>query len=56
MVTLLVTLGDCYPQTTQFLHFALPFTVGEHRDFKSCVHVDHSRFQPMDDKPFLKGA
>jgi len=30
--------------------------VGEHRDFKFGVQVDHSKFQPMDDKLSLEGA
>ena len=30
--------------------------MGEHRDFKFDVRVDHSKSQPTDDKLFLKGA
>jgi len=30
--------------------------MGEYRDFKLGVQVDHSKFQPMDDKLFLRGA
>jgi len=30
--------------------------MGEHRDFKSGVQVDHSKSQPMDDKLSLKGG
>jgi len=30
--------------------------MGEHRDFKSGVQVDHSKSQPVDDKLVLKGA
>jgi len=32
------------------------FVVGEHRDFKFGVKVDHSKSQAGDDKLFLKGA
>jgi len=37
----------------KFLHFALPFVfslMGEHRDFKFCGEVDHSKSHPMNDK------
>jgi len=41
-----------YHQPPQFLHFMLPFIFG---DFKVGMMVDHSKSQPMDDKPSLKG-
>jgi len=31
------------------------FVMGEHRDFKFGVRVDHNKSQPMDDKLSLKG-
>ena len=47
MVTLPVTLT---PQTTQISVFCIAihiFTVGEHRDFKFGVQVDHSKSHPI---------
>ena len=32
------------------------FVVGEHRDFKFGVQVDHSKSQPMNDKLYVKGV
>jgi len=34
----------------------LIFVVGEHRDFKFGMRVDHNKSQPTDDKLLLKGA
>jgi len=54
MVTLLVTLGaPPKPQTTLISTFCFAshiFLVGEYRDFKFGVRVNHSKSQPTDDK------
>ena len=59
MVTLLVTLCDpnraLNIKLPQFLHSALPLIMGEHRDFKFGVQVDHSKSRPADDRLSLKG-
>ena len=59
MVTLPLTMGDPNPQTTPFSTFCVAFhiiVVGEHRDFKFGMQIDHSKSQPTDDKLSLKGA
>jgi len=55
-MTLLVTpnLANS-PISIFFVAFHI-FTVGERRDFKFGMQVDHSKFQPSDDKLSLKGA
>ena len=52
MVTLPVTLCDLNLQITPISTFCVAFhifVVGEHRDFKFGVIVDHSKSQPTDD-------
>jgi len=47
------------PQTTKNATFCLAFhifVVGELRDFKFSVLVDHSTYQPTDNKLYRKGA
>jgi len=59
MVTLLMTFGDPNTQTTLITTFCIHFhifVVGELRDFKFDVQVNHSKLQPVDYKLFLKGA
>jgi len=58
MVTLLVASGNLNPQTTQIYTFCIAFNifiVGEHRDFKFGVHVNHRNSLPTDNKLSLKG-
>jgi len=57
MVTMSITLQDPEPQTTRISTYFIAlciFIVGEHRDIKFDVQVDHSKSQPMDDKLSLK--
>jgi len=59
MVILPVTLNNPNLQTTPISTICVAFhifVVGEHRDFKLGVQVDHSTSQPTDDKLALKGA
>jgi len=56
MVTLLVTSNH---KSTRISTFCIAFhilTVGEHRDFKFGVQVDHNKSQPMVNKLSQKGA
>ena len=59
MVMLPMTLGDPWqPKITPISTFCVAFriyVVGERRDFKFGVQVDHGKSQPTDDKPSLKG-
>jgi len=57
MVTLPLVAPD--PQNTPISIFCVAFNifvVGEQRDLKFGMQVDHWKSQPMDDKLFLKGA
>jgi len=45
-------------QTTPLSAFCVAFRIfilGELRDFKFCAQINHSKSQPMDDKPSLNG-
>jgi len=58
-VTSPVTLNDHNRQTTPISTFCIAFNifvVGEHRDFKFCAQVGHTKFWTTEDKQSLKGA
>jgi len=53
MMTLLVTLDDQYHPNYPVSIFCIPFHIfvmGEHRDFKFSLQIDHSKSQLIEDK------